>query len=120
MWYAYYQSQQLSKNRNIIFAEVEDVSYTSKSVDYFVTFNFYLSDKRITGKSSIPYNNFRDVVFLDSFLTGKKLLVLYQKDNPENCQMLFTEREYKKFHVEIPKNQIPIIAKIDSLIKAAK
>lgn len=115
IWYGFYQTDQLVKRRILVSGVVEEVSYTSKSVDYFVTYHFNLNGKATVAKASLPYVKFEDVHFLDSLLKGKEFPVIYQIDNPDNSRMLLTRHEYEKYDIQIPSNVNYLIKQIDSL-----
>ena len=116
IWYGFYQKDKLIKNHLIINGEVQNVSYLSKSTDYFVAYFFRIKGKLYTAKSPIPYTKYSDVIFFDSLLKGKTIPVVYQTDNPDNSKMLFTQKDYNKYKVEVPQNIKPIIRSIDSLL----
>jgi len=113
--YAIFQRKQLEKNYLVSEGEIKNVEYTSKSTDYFVSYTF--PEKEGTSKSSLPYVRFKDIVFLRTLLEGKKLFVVYQKDNRENNKMLFLGSDYKKYSITPSKEQQKIIQSIDSLFE---
>lgn len=119
IWYGFYQNNQLAKNGRLVTGVVEDVSYSSKGSDYFVTYYFILNDKVFESKTSIPYSKFKDVLFLDALLKRKVLPVIYQADNPDNSKMLLTRHDYEKYGIQIPSGIDTLLGKIDSLRRDA-
>ncbi|MEQ1800135.1 MAG: hypothetical protein ABL872_19420, partial [Lacibacter sp.] len=96
--------------------EIKTVFTSSKNSTVLVGYVFKLNGKEITGVSSTGCSDSKYYSFLKENLTAKSLTVAFQKDNPNNCEMLFSSRDYEEFKLHVPGSQKFIVKIIDSLL----
>jgi hypothetical protein len=113
------QKNNLEKDHMNTVGSIFDVETGSKSPDVFAKFSFQINGKEFESNSSIQCPKVECFQFLYKLLKGRSLVVIYEKDNPQNCEMLFRREEYEKYKLEITPDQLSLINSIDSIVKAS-
>jgi len=75
----------------------------SRSSGNRIFFKFRFSLKGVTyyGNSAMPCARENKIHF-QSWTYGKSVQVIYNKANPDNCRLLLTKEDYKKYGLSVP------------------
>ncbi|WP_205510097.1 hypothetical protein [Longitalea arenae] len=93
-------------------AEIIDIeTFHNGGKNIFIKFKAKIDGKELTSKTSVDCAKSKKAVFKD-YLIGKKLDIVYERTDPDNCKMLLTRKSYQKYKL-IPSNESAMV--LDSI-----
>ena len=105
----------LENNFEVTIGEITDMGLSRNSGNTaFIKFKFSVKNDLHYGNTGIICDRRKKYILRD-ILLSKKLLVIYDKKNFDNCKMPFTKSDYSKFQLNISPDYLKIINSVDSI-----
>lgn len=112
---ALYQKRQLKNNFPIATGRIYELGNSYKSGSrIFFKFTFEVNNRSFKGNTSIHCDRKNKSLFSTMLVNGQ-MPVVYEKDNPDNCEMLFLKSSFKKYKTEIPNDIITTVDSIENI-----
>lgn len=109
---AIYQKRLLRNNFAISNGRIYELGKSYKSGNrIFFKFTFDVNTRSFEGNTSIPCDRKNKSLFL-TMLVNRQMPVVYEKGNPNNCEMLFLKSSFRKYKIEVP---VDIRTTVDSI-----
>ena len=112
--FLFYKKQKLQHSFTVTTAFITDGRHLRKSGNQiFFKYEFKVGVGRYSGSTGISCdrNNRSDLVYL---LVKRHLNVVYQKGDPDNCELLYDRNQYKKYGIIPPQEFVWLL---DSVTK---
>lgn len=107
-----YRKRRLKSNFAITNGRIYELGNSYKSGNrIFFKFTFEIGNKYFRGNTSIPCDRDKKSLYA-TMMINRQMPVAYQKDNPDNCEMLFLKSSFEKYKIEIP---VDIRTTVDSI-----
>lgn len=107
-----YQKRRLKNNFAMANGRIYELGNSYKSGNrIFFKFTFEIDNRYFRGNTSIHCDRDNKSLF-STMLVNREMPVVYQKDYPDNCEMLFLKSSFQKYKIEVP---VGIKATVDSI-----
>lgn len=105
----------LENNFEVSIGEITDMGLSRNSGNtIFIKFKFSVKNDLHYGNTGIICDRHKKYILRD-ILLSKKLLVVYDKKNFDNCKMLFRKSDYSKYKLNISPDYLKVINSVDSI-----
>lgn len=115
MLYACLRSNSPNSNFVVTTGKVINLETFPQNPEVFVTFRYHLSDRILVDNNVIPFSDKIKLRSLNKLLLGQELPVMYGKNDPWNCRMLFSEKDFKQYAITPTEKQSWMVARLDSI-----
>ena len=112
MLYTVYKQWALKKSFAITAARIDDYRNFRGGGTASFTFTFVVAGVSYNGSSGISCNRKDDLAFL---LLKRDLDVAYEKDDPGNCQLLYSKEMYSRFNAKPSEDILWIIDSVKAI-----
>ncbi len=109
------QKNKLKNDHVITEGFIYDMGSSYKSGERLFFNNNFKVNVRIFGGNSGVNCSRQKRNELSSLLVRRTMPVVYEKGNPDNCEMLFDRRSFNKYNVDIPQLYITVVDSIESI-----
>jgi len=115
-----FRKSSLRNNFEVSTGEIIEMGLSRNSGNtIFFKFKFSLNNDLFYGNTGIGCDRLKKAILSD-LLLGKKMQIIYDKTNVNNCKMLFKKSEYDKYQLDISPDYLPIINIIDNICSERK